>query len=249
MNTNENLYLTLLDIARKDSRGRAYSIGQFNRALLFATHEYFAKQYEKFELTQNITDSLVPFVRRASLVVSGGRVNLPADYYHLVGEPTGAIGGANVVFDMVTELEYADRVIDQILFPTDSLPLVLENWASSTSSPILYLYPSSASISTLDITYLKSPVIPFLDYYVDSSNVVHYLAEGETHTAATGDTFPVGADPSVGNTYISSTLEMEWRNQDRPAILYLLLQHFGITVSDEMLAQYGMAKETENNIT
>ena len=67
MTTNQLLYKAVLDNLRKDLRGEAVSVAEFNALLPVVSHEYFIQQYAKFQETQKITDSIAPFIKTATL--------------------------------------------------------------------------------------------------------------------------------------------------------------------------------------
>jgi hypothetical protein len=111
--------------------------------------------------------------------------------------------------------------------------------------PSITVYP--ITITSISMTYLKKPVTPKLDYYVtDATNVRTFLGAQQIHTVVTGETFPVSTITPSGN-YTSETVEMEWLAQDRPSILYLILSKLGVTLSDQMVAQFGMAEVKIND--
>ena len=76
---NEDLYKITLSIARKDRKGNAFSVGEFNRYLQFASNEYFNQQVQKYEASQKMSESLGVYkVSDASITVTTGTAPLPA---------------------------------------------------------------------------------------------------------------------------------------------------------------------------
>jgi len=125
MTTNESLYKSVLDILRKDLRGEAVSVAEFNALLPVVSHEYFSQQYAKFQQTQKITDSLAPFIKTATITLTSGVGYLPMDYMHLIGTPTCLQTTTTRKIDVVSRLEYVDRVVDPITQPTDTYPIAI----------------------------------------------------------------------------------------------------------------------------
>lgn len=346
MTTNQLLYKSVLDILRKDLRGEAVSVTEFNALLPVVSHEYFTQQYAKFQQTQKITDSLAPFIKTATITLTAGVGYLPVDYMHLIGSPTCIQTAITRKIDVVSRLEYAERAVDPITQPTATYPVAIlgtsartenfgEYYNSGTNSfvygigdfaqtqidginrPVLTFdsgynffkngdritiasgktnlgasatgyngthevlvrddYPNNVylpyvtydntvawatvsranvntitvyptTITTVSITYLCKPAIPKLDYYVTTTtNVRTFLAATATHTVATGETYPIAAAaPTVGATYTSATVEMEWPPQDRPSILALLMTKLGVSMGQQGVAEYGMIT-TKNN--
>ena len=137
MTTNQSLYRAVLDILRKDIRGEAVSVAEFNAILPVVSHEYFIQQYAKFQQTQKITDSLAPFIKTATITLTSGAGYLPQDYMHLIGMPTysqtvGATAYTRKI-DVVSRLEYAERVTDPITQPTAVYPVAVLGTADKSS--------------------------------------------------------------------------------------------------------------------
>ena len=343
MTTNTSLYRAVLDILRKDLRGEAVSVAEFNAILPVVSHEYFIQQYAQFQQTQKITDSLAPFIKTATITLTAGKGYLPADYLHLIGMPTCTQTVSLVSYtrkiDVVSRMEYSDRVADAITQPTATYPIAVigtEDKASyigyySTYTPpiadfamisvggvqrpaitfttahgletgdtitlsggrtsggvltseydgthrvvrysdtVVYLpdvaYSSNpyfslytiygvniinvtpTTVTSIDITYLCKPVTPKLDYYVtDATNVRTFLSQSQTHTSATGESYPVATTaPTPPAVYTSETLEMEWQAQDRPSIMALILSKLGVTMGQREVTEFGMLTAKNND--
>lgn len=139
MTTNQTLYKSVLDILRKDLRGEAVSVTEFNALLPVVSHEYFTQQYAKFQQTQKITDSLAPFIKTATVTLTSGVGSLPQDYMHLIGSPTYLQTTTTRKIDVVSRLEYVDRVIDPITQPTAIYPITVLGTADKSSHIGSYL--------------------------------------------------------------------------------------------------------------
>jgi len=133
MTTNQSLYQAVLDILRKDIRGEAVSVAEFNAILPVVSHEYFIQQYAKFQQTQKITDSLAPFIKTATVTLTSGVGYLPYDYMHLIGSPTYLDTATTRKIDVVSRLEYVDRAIDPITQPTATYPVAILGTATKSS--------------------------------------------------------------------------------------------------------------------
>jgi len=251
MTTNYLLYKSVLDQLRKDLRGDALTVIEFNQLLAVVNYEYYAQQYEKFQLTQNITDSLKPFISTATVALTTGAGTLPSspsDYLHTVGKPTCVETISAVTYtrtiDVITEAEYAERVVDPITQPTTTYPVAVIRGTTIT------VYPTS--ITSITLYFLRKPTAPALDYYLTvATNVRTYMAAAGTHTVATPtgtEYYPLAAtQPSAGATYASQTVELEWGLQDRPSILNMLLHKCGMEMGDTTIAQYELQQQEKNN--
>ena len=133
MTTNQSLYKSVLDILRKDERGEAVSVAEFNAILPVVSHEYFIQQYAKFQQTQKITDSLAPFIKTATVTLTSGVGFLPVDYMHMIGSPTYLQTTTTRKIDVVSRLEYVERAVDAITQPTTTYPIAVLGTGDKTS--------------------------------------------------------------------------------------------------------------------
>jgi hypothetical protein len=134
MTTNQLLYKAVLDNLRKDLRGEAVSVAEFNALLPVVSHEYFIQQYAKFQETQKITDSLAPFIKTATVTLTSGVGYLPVDYMHLIGTPMYLQAADTRKIDVVSRLEYAERVVDPITQPTAIYPIAILGMTTRTEA-------------------------------------------------------------------------------------------------------------------
>ena len=197
MTTNEGLYKSVLDILRKDLRGEAVSVAEFNALLPVVSHEYFSQQYAKFQQTQKITDSLAPFIKTATITLTSGVGYLPADYMHLIGRPLA--GTARV--DVVSVLEYDDRSTDPITQPTTSYPVAVLKVATRTEAFGEYFDYGTNSfvhgIGDFGLTYIDGVSRPVLGF--DSG--YNFFVNGDRITISNGKTGVGAASAGYNGTH------------------------------------------------
>ncbi len=192
MTTNEGLYKSVLDILRKDIRGEAVSVAEFNALLPVVSHEYFSQQYAKFQQTQKITDSLAPFIKTATITLTSGVGYLPRDYMHMIGKPLA--GTARV--DMVSRLEYDERSVDYITQPTTTYPVAVIGTASYSSYIGTYstYTPELAIFGYTTIAGVSRPTILFDSGY-------NYLNDGDLITISGGRNSADALAPGYDGTH------------------------------------------------
>lgn len=180
MTTNQLLYQSILDILRKDERGEAVSVSEFNALLPVVSHEFFSQQYAKFQQTQNITDSLAPFIRTATITLTAGVGYLPADYLHLIGQPTALSGTTTVRVDVVSRLELTGRLTDAITVPSATCPVAtlgvadVEGYVGTYGS-----YATETAIfGQYDLNGTYRPFIAFDDPHVADTGDIVVLSGG-----------------------------------------------------------------------
>jgi hypothetical protein len=96
------------------------------------------------------------------------------------------------------------------------------------------VYPTN--VATADFVYMKVPVTPVYDYYLDANQNRIYLAAGATHLLAAGETG--SADQTAGTTVTSLTVEIEYNPLYHVEFCNEILQKIGINLKDEQLRQY-----------
>ena len=185
MTTNQTLYKSVLDILRKDLRGEAVSVAEFNAILPVVSHEYFIQQYAKFQQTQKITDSLAPFIKTATVTLTSGVGYLPTDYMHMIGSPTYVQSTSTRKIDVVSRLEYVERTIDPITQPTTTYPIAILGTGSKTSYIGSYIVGGyTDELAVFGERIIAGVSRPFI-YFDAGENV---LSTGDTITLSGGRT-------------------------------------------------------------
>jgi hypothetical protein len=101
-------------------------------------------------------------------------------------------------------------------------------WTCSELTQIT-VYP--ATLTSINLNYLKLPPVPFLDYYVTSAGLIVFMAEGaKAVSIAAGDEY---RDGSVGpTTKDSATVNWGWDKDVLPHIIYAILSKAGLNIQD-----------------
>ena len=216
-----DLYKVVLNVARKDKRGNIFSVGEYNNVSNLVNRELFTQQITKFQLTNIVTESLVPFVKH---IILTSTFFLPTDFSHIVGDPVYN----DTPVDIVTEKEYSFRVGDELTKPSTTYPVAKMEFSDGVYK--LICYPDTV---LPDVTYLKTPDAVKLDYYMLDGRI-YTLDVGETHVVVSGETYPLETtQPTVGSTYTSKTADFEWKSEPEKAQLFnLVLKKFGIATTD-----------------
>ena len=148
---------TIASIIEQRKIQKTLSLEQFNSYLKLANDDYLKRKYgfpkdqDGAETKQQITDSLLPFKETATIALVSGTGTLPADYRHLL---TANVNGAVTPLDIVTELEFNERVNNAITEPTTSYPILVLRDGEVEVRP--------TSIASIDVVYIKEPTIPVL---------------------------------------------------------------------------------------
>ena len=238
------IYEMVLDLARKDKRGRSLDIDEFNRVAKIVNSRVYNHYYNQFETSLDSSNSLSGFkVTNYEVSLTAGVGTLPVDYYDLIGIPRYTDGSDIREVDVVTNVEYTKRQVDYLTRPTTTHPIMMLAGESGGQTQIRVL-PST--LSSIRVDYLKSAATPFLDYYSNDTTLEYvYIAAGATPTVPSGYTY---RDGNTGSYAVPSalTVDFDWGTEDIPLILSLFVQVLGLQLGDEMMVQVGNAEELKN---
>jgi hypothetical protein len=238
--TNEDLYNLTLTILRKEGRGNIIKPERFTWLLRQCHLEYFNQQYEKFAVSQTISDSLRPFhVGEDEVTFGSGTValsSLTKSYFHMV---SARVSATNNRVDIVMPMEWDERIDDELTQPTVTDPIM------GIGETELRILPDS--ITDVKLSYLKlADEDPFFDYYIDAQRNVQWMGVfGTQYTLQAGEVY---RDGTTSPTQVESiNRELEWGDQDKVNILSMILEKIGVSLSAD-IAQYAMAKEQQQNV-
>jgi hypothetical protein len=248
-----NVYQTLLDITRKDARGLALSVEEFNNIAPLVNELLFDKYYSDFEDTQENSEAMSAFkVLNESIAVGGGGIaSLPANYYYMVGMPRYTdLSGTTRYLDMVSSLEHAKREQDYLTKASLTYPTFRFGIATAVSPMTLYVTPATG-INPILIDYIRIPATPYLDYYIDDVTYEQTWLEDDVvampvaHTApkVVKDGVTLRAETTGAANVTGYTVDFEWSSSDIPMLISLFLQQMGIALPDEVLFQGGQISE------
>jgi hypothetical protein len=242
----KDIYQSILDVARKDARGRSLSVEEFNTTARVVNELIFSKYYADFEDTQEVSETMSAFkVLDESIAVgAGGVAPLPATYFYMCGMPKYlGTDGSYKYLDLVSSLEHAKREQDYLTKATLEHPTFRFGIATATSAMTMYVTPS-AGINPVIIDYIRMPNTPFLDYYVNNTTAEYtFMAAGATVAVPLGCTARNGT-AGLANV-ASSTVNFEWSDSDLPLILSLFMKQLGIQLPSPELYEGGMRQETQ----
>lgn len=106
------------------------------------------------------------------------------------------------------------------------------------------VYP--ATLTSININYLKFPPVPLLDYYVTGTGSIVFMAEGAKQV-----NIPAGAEYRIGTVggaavYVdSATVNWGWDKDVLPHIIYAILSKAGLNIQDMNTINLAIAEETK----
>ena len=242
-----SVYEILLDVIRKDKRGRSLSPEEYNNIAPLVNDSVFSKYYSKFEESPESSNTMGAFrVMADSIPIVAGIGTLPADYYAMSGSPYYTDAGGTVRYlDLVSDAEYAWRQQDYLTQASLTYPVYRLGTASSAGDMQIYVTPATG-ITPIVIDYIRVPNVPFLDYYVNDTTLLYtWMGEGVVVAVPSGST---ARDETAGAANVASlTVNWEFENEDLPLIINLFLKYMGINLPSPELFEGGTVLEDKQD--
>lgn len=237
------VYEQLLDLIRKDKRGRTITPEEFNSLAPIVNETVFSKFYSQFESTPENSDKLGDFrVIGESVAIAGGVGALPVSYYAMSGKPyyTDTAGVVRYL-DMVSDMEHAWRQGDYLTQASLTHPTYRLGTATSGGAKQIFVSPTTG-VNPIYVDYIRVPNTPILDYYLNDTTLNYtWMATGVNVSVPAGSTAMNG---TAGAALVASTtINWEFDNEDLPLIISLFLQYAGIQIPDPTLYEGGTLQE------
>jgi len=236
--TNYQIFNVVNILLNKDDKGQ-YQLDQFNDILPAEARNYFDYVLRRYDNDWKARKSLRPFLRETDSATIRGSGSIS---YETVVDNFAKILEMRVhesgrfVEEVDNIGDWYDRLDSKIKEPTAKHPI------ARLKSGDIEIKPSS--VGTIDIYYLEYPTEPYMDGYYDSDSQFQYLGEGETvDLDATGGT---GLDGSTSGTYTSSTVELDFYDEDKLEIASRILADLGVSHNKQSLVQYANMMRSED---
>ncbi|MHC4634870.1 MAG: hypothetical protein ACYSYU_06630 [Planctomycetota bacterium] len=234
MDLNE-IYTLVNYISNKHKSGNAFTPNEFNSLIEILNHDFFKKKVEESgyfnqdKLSKPKAELYASKFMRSLIVnetvsTSG---SLTYAYAYWLGAHDS---GNNVEVDLITEAEYHDRIADSVMVPSANAVCAVERATE------IDVYP--ASVLNINISYLRYPDTPFLDYYFNTTGYIQFLAAGATHVWATGEIDSARTTHTVGDgNWTSLTVELEFPTDMHSDFMNDILSRVGIRLKEAQITQ------------
>ena len=225
-------------LLKRERNGSTVSPSDLNRFIEMAHAEEVYAMKSLMEANQDVSDAMRTFINVEYQAATSGVVNLSAlsgTYLKLLGAQRKN-GTRSEDCDVVTQLEWQDREYNSITAPTVDYPICYVSGSTINFRP----FPE-AGANGVRISYLRHPLVPKVDAYINLQGEIVWLGVGSTVADSLIDTdfLSYGWDGTaltiVNNTYTSTTVEFEWSDEmNRVNILKRVLILCGVTVPDTL---------------
>lgn len=240
--TAETVYTTLVSYLRKDKRGNALSIDEFNRISVLVDRKMLMAFGSRFEEDVEIS-SHMGFLKviDQSVTLTTGVGSMPTNYYRLAGDPWYTDGDGIVRWlDVRTSAEHSFRERDYLTKATAKHPSCVLGDQDNSNNLQIRVYPTT--IGTIYINYIRNSVPLYLDYYVNNTTLQPtFMAVSASVPIPSGSTY---RDGTTG-TKTSLTTNPEWDDTEFPWLMAFYLQYLGVTFPEELLTQIGKGDSAE----
>lgn len=229
-------------IATKENSGETLTPEQFNLILPVCHQELFNIERTRWEATQVISDVLGPFEvvkggDNVPLRVDNGFAEIPQDYmYHSSMYYKRIVGSKGLdpeiherPIEVLTDAQFSSRLGSYIVSE--------KKWPYCTYRTTKIEFRPK-NIDYVHYAYLKKPIDPVLDYYINSSGGEVFLDVGENHTWKSGEFDSSGNSGNVGNIYTSKTVDVQFEQNAFLHLARLVLMKVGINLKYFELTQF-----------
>ena len=222
-------------MANKPQKGNALSPQEYNLSLQDANVFVFNDELSKFN-----TGDVIPEVLRRFLTpitagtITAGVYTLPSDFAEIATVAfTVSVGGAVKLGRFVSD-SAASRMRTSTVYKLQENPIAVMR------SGTVQVYPTNAA--DFQFQYLREPLQPVYDYYMDANLNEVCLAYGQSYTLGAGET---GSDGTTSGGVTSNTIELDWDNEIHPRIVSYIARDLGLNIREGDLVQFANMKKEE----
>ncbi len=237
-------------ICVKENSGSTLKPEQFNTILLASNINLFNKQVEvaqvlslqgKVPFSQALFSlaMLREFHTKEVITFTSGVFDLTSlslSTFAYWGSLITLYNGSYKEIEILTDKDLADRRTNMIGRNLKIYP------AAQITGNNLTVYPNDIAVA--EFVFMKNPLTPIYDYYIDANLNLIYLPEGSSHLLTTGET---GSAGQVVGIMVSLSKELEWNSLYHVEFCNEILQKVGINLKDEQLRAY--VREVEGKQT
>ena len=260
--TDKNVYLVyknLHTVIGKDVNDNFISVNEYNDLLAGTFYPFIYSKTNAFLKGEAIPIEAIqssallarltytePVTPNAGLIDlhSGIGGELAYDYLFWVSAWTNtAYNGQRRRIKLVSTEELADINMNMAKPRPDEYPLAVLSYNVASGYYMGQVYPTD--ISSVKLSYIRKPTLPFLDYYIDTSYYRQYLEVGTDLTSITTGQYRDGNDMDDVATD-SLTIEIDLPDSYIEEYMFVLLEKLEKRKPDYSGVQYSLAKQGQN---
>jgi hypothetical protein len=228
-------------IINKEQSGKYVSPSQYTLLLISGSYKFFKKYFDvpeeyqigmpmsriQWEITDVVREKLSRFwVAMDSvnaLTLTQGFAEKPTNMFFTdyFTSPTGGVGSFRKGY------QFDSQKNNVVTSPTEVNPIGTIRGGNLEFAP--------SSMETVNFYYLRRPLDPYFDFYVDDNDNVIYLKPGETSPAS-------GATPA---SHASLSVELDWDIDCILDIIEIILEDIGVGINRSEIVQYANQKQVK----
>lgn len=226
------VYRKVNELVNKDQVGGFLAPSTFNEYAELAQYDYVSERFNPqtkrgFESTNKLSEEFSELKRSATLTISSGKAQKPADFLFLTSSWGYGIfnnAGSIRVMDIVRDDEWPQRLSSQIEPPSKMFP-VMRNIDG-------YFEVRPDTLPQVQIEYIKIPAQPWWNY-----------TQGADFIPVFAETSGITTDPVGGN----NSIDFELPDSALPYLVYKIAAYFGISIREADVYQMISAEQVNEH--
>ena len=232
-------------ICSKAKIGYSYTDQDYNLNLPIIQERVYRNELPNYEKNQELSiafsgqqvvmgDTTMPM-----MIDANGHGNVPSDFFYCSSMvyKYNTIGGTSIrPVTILTDSAFNKRLSSYILIATLDYPV------ATLRNGFYEFMPKG--LGMVDFIYLKKPVKPIYDYYVNVDGESVFMPAGTSHPLATGEVYSDGT--TITGTVHSRTVEISQDTYIQFRIIVGLLEMAGLHLSFSDVIQYSQLLKKEN---
>jgi hypothetical protein len=177
---------------------------------------------------------------------SGMWIDLPTNYLYFVSsygqmidqDQYSQVTNPFKKVELVTERELNVRQSNMLS------PPIAENPVCVIRNDKVYFYPAGGIFNLRDFIFVRKPLTPFLDYYMDANAQTVFMDAGTSKTMTGGLEY---RDGTTTGSKTSQTVELEIPDDFHPEFTDMMIEKLSLPFDDQLKLQYSMAKQQQED--
>jgi len=218
----ERIFQSVKDLAIKGKSGY-FNNAQYNGRINDAQNILFLYYMKKWEVSDQIADSLRPFIKKSDITLTSGVGSVPSDYRHRIeGNYIYIDNSGNSAVERTIPIDFLNsNNKSQTLHSIIRKPSVAEGRIYMDITGSLFAYPKITG--DIEFEYLSNPLRLNRTVTVDETTKEEIYAPGD-----------------------GAFVNLQWATQDETNLLDIMLIFMGLGVRDNDITRFALTQKQLN---